>query len=272
MTKNVFDDIERDLRELFDRQHHAVIPENRVWDENEPLVVVDLATPRIGRRRRVAVTAAALVASAAIVATVVGVGSRDTALRRTPFDVGTQSSGSLSSNNGSNSTAVPSTVSPSTGMTPNTEGSGAIEWATPQVHLFVAGWSITTTSNTGTLVFTASVHKGEPDNTPPPTVSVYSDPGTATHQTLELRWTELGREQRWYIDFASDGQDWWATQMRTYDGQLPKSDWVVFNGERFRTPLGSAWSGFLDVTASDHGVTSELRMNIEHLQAFISHG
>ena len=59
--------------------------------------------------------------------------------------------------------------------------------------------------------------------------------------------------------------------MRTYDGSA-KGDWVYFMGERFRTPLGSAWSGDLDLTAGDHGVTSHLRMQIAHLQPFLSHG
>ena len=38
-----------------------------------------------------------------------------------------------------------------------------------------------------------------------PKISVYSDPGDAHYQTLELEWHELGVAQRWYIYFASDG-------------------------------------------------------------------
>ena len=217
-----------------------------------------------------AVTAAALVASAAIVTTAVAVAGHEPAVKTTPGGIGTRASNSRASDSASSSSAAPSTASPPSDVTPATEGKGAAEWNTPQVRLTVSGFSITTTSDAGTLVFTDSDHPGEPDTTP--VFSASGDPGSTTHQTLELRWNEHGREQRWYIDFASDGADWWATQMRTYDGQLPTSDWVVFAGERFRTPLGSSWSGPLDVTASDHGVTSELRMNIEHLQAFVGLG
>lgn len=40
---------------------------------------------------------------------------------------------------------------------------------------------------------------------------------------------------RWFIYVATDGIDWWVSEMRTYDANADVSDWVTFEGERFRT-------------------------------------
>jgi hypothetical protein len=96
---------------------------------------------------------------------------------------------------------------------------------------------------------------------------VSSDPGDPNYQTLELTWTEHGVEMRWYVYVRSDGLEWWSDEMRTYDGSAA-GEWVTFTGDFFRSPLGEAYTGELDVTAADHGVTSRLRVGGLTLAAF----
>ena len=78
---------------------------------------------------------------------------------------------------------------------------------------------------------------------------VAGDPGmTNESTTLELTWHERGIEQRVNIYFTSDGTDWWAKEIWTYDGQ-PSGDWIepTAVGEFFRSPLGVAYVGDLDL-------------------------
>jgi hypothetical protein len=81
-------------------------------------------------------------------------------------------------------------------------------------------------------------------NTP---VAVDSDPGSAVYWTLEVTWQEHGVEMRMFIYFASDGRDWWATEIRTYDGQA-NGDWIFYRGTYFESPLGRPFVGDLDLT------------------------
>jgi hypothetical protein len=246
MTKTTHADLERRLRELFSEQHHAVKPSEPTSHASATLAPVDLDSQRVGIRRRIGVAALALAATAAMVAAVLAIGGRDSAVK---VESGVGGSG-------------PSNGSPQAcaDAVPPYRCSGSIQWNTPQVRLDGTSFSILTEGTAGAQTFTADEAN----------VIVHSDPGDAAYQTLELEWLENGVEQRWYIYFESDGKDWWASEMRTYDGQSPASDWVYFEGPHFRTPLGSAWSGDLDLTASDHGVKARLRMRIAHLQAFLS--
>ena len=78
---------------------------------------------------------------------------------------------------------------------------------------------------------------------------VEGDPGVTNESTtLELTWHERGIEQRINIYFASDGTDWWANEIRTYDGQ-PNGEWIdpSATGEFFKSPLGVAYVGDLDL-------------------------
>jgi hypothetical protein len=100
-----------------------------------------------------------------------------------------------------------------------------------------------------------------------PAIERHSDPGGPNYQTLEVQWHEHGVEMRLYLYFASDGTDWWMTEMRTYDGRA-NADWVTFAGERMRTPLGQPYTDDLDLTATDHGVTSQVQISGLLLQAF----
>jgi hypothetical protein len=257
MTDTRHDDLERSLRDLFDRQHHSVVPSDTSWDPAATVAVVDLDSLRTGPRRRLRVAAITVTTAAAIVAIglgVVALTGKDSSVGKAHSAIGSSGPG------GTNNTLPPGTCLD--GNTPATfPCSPSMHFDTPQVHLEGSQFSIITTGATGAHDFVGN----------DPKISVYSDPGDAHYQTLELEWHELGVVQRWYIYFASDGKDWWATEMRTYDGS-PGGDWVFFGGDRFRTPLGSAWSGDLNVTQSDHGVTSHLRMHVTHLEAFLSHG
>lgn len=73
-------------------------------------------------------------------------------------------------------------------------------------------------------------------------VDVQGDPGWSEYTTLEITWSESGREQRIYVYFASDGISWWASEIRAYNG-----NWIepIANGEFFRSPLGVAHKGDL---------------------------
>jgi hypothetical protein len=77
---------------------------------------------------------------------------------------------------------------------------------------------------------------------------VDGDPGMPNEYTsLELTWHDDGIEQRVYLNFASDGIDWWVNEIRTYDGQIP-GDWITpAQGEYFKSPLGTAFAGDLDL-------------------------
>jgi hypothetical protein len=93
---------------------------------------------------------------------------------------------------------------------------------------------------------------------PTPDVSVAGDPGVSKESTtLELTWHEQSVEQRINIYFASDGTDWWANEIRTYDGSSD-SKWVEQQGQFFKSSLGSAYAGDLDLpNLKIHGMRLE---------------
>jgi hypothetical protein len=89
---------------------------------------------------------------------------------------------------------------------------------------------------------------------------VAGDPGTPNeYTTLELTWHEHNVEQRIYIYFSSDGTNWWANEIRTYDGNS-NAEWIEKRGEFFKTLLGSAFVGDLDLP--------NLKIHGMHLEAF----
>lgn len=79
-------------------------------------------------------------------------------------------------------------------------------------------------------------------------VALHSDPGGPDYWTLKASWGERGLEQRLYLYFASDGIDWWVSELRTHDGLAP-ADWITYRGSFFRTPLGAGFSGDVDLTS-----------------------
>jgi hypothetical protein len=81
---------------------------------------------------------------------------------------------------------------------------------------------------------------------PPAGVDVNSDPGTPNeYTTLELEWADDGTPMRINMYFTSDGTDWWANELRTYDGSA-SGEWIEMQGEYFRSPLEAAFHGDLD--------------------------
>ena len=78
---------------------------------------------------------------------------------------------------------------------------------------------------------------------PPSNVVVEGDPGLGNeYTTLELTWHDQGVEQRIYMYFTSDGTNWWANQINTYDGNID-AEWISEQGEYFKSPLGRAFVG-----------------------------
>lgn len=97
-------------------------------------------------------------------------------------------------------------------------------------------------------------------------LAVNSDPGTLNeYTTLELSWRDGDTEQAINFYFTSDGTDWWANEIRTYDGNNPP-EWVLpeARGEFMRSKLGSAFVGDLDLP--------NLRIRNLRLQAFPAPG
>ncbi|MEM9891324.1 MAG: hypothetical protein AAF962_10725 [Actinomycetota bacterium] len=80
------------------------------------------------------------------------------------------------------------------------------------------------------------------------------------YKTLELIWRQHDVEMRINLYFASDDQDWWISEIRTYDGNDP-GDWITMTDEQARTPLGQAFAG--DIAAGP------LRLTGLELEAFV---
>ncbi|MGZ7011055.1 MAG: hypothetical protein ACXVI2_13245 [Ilumatobacteraceae bacterium] len=120
---------------------------------------------------------------------------------------------------------------------------GAFHFETPQVVLDAASVEVDTAGRTFV---------------PPAATGVNSDPGTPNeYTTLELEWDAQGVPMRIYMYFASDGTNWWATELRTYDGS-PGGEWIEMPGTYFRSPLGTAYQGDLDIRSLHiHGLRLE---------------
>jgi hypothetical protein len=115
-----------------------------------------------------------------------------------------------------------------------TQDVSEFHWATPTVTLDAASVEVITSDRTWV---------------PTDDLVVVGDPGRPNESTtLELTWHDDGIEQRVFLYFASDGVDWWVREIRTYDGQVD-GEWVEpsAQGEYFRSPLGSAFVGDLDL-------------------------
>ena len=99
-------------------------------------------------------------------------------------------------------------------------------------------------------------------------VEVRSDPGVPKeYTTLELTWREHDVEMRLNVYFKSDGREWWAEEIRTYDGRDP-GEWITYTGDFFRRPLGSPFVGDLDVAAPDPAL-GQLHIANLALEAFL---
>jgi hypothetical protein len=129
----------------------------------------------------------------------------------------------------------------------------AINWSTENVTFAASA-------------FTIDVN-GETFTTDGAAVDFDGDPGDDSSQTLEIIWLEHGVEMRWNVYFTSDGTDWWADEMRTYDGNFD-AEWIIFTGEFFRTPLGTPFTGDVDLNVTERGLTSRLRIENMVLEPF----
>ena len=98
-------------------------------------------------------------------------------------------------------------------------------------------------------------------------VDVNSDPGYATYQTLELGWHEHGVAMRLYFYFAADAHDWWVSSLTTYNGHA-EPDSIEYRGPFFRTPLGSAYTGDVDLVPAE-APGAHLRIANMRLQPFL---
>jgi hypothetical protein len=140
-----------------------------------------------------------------------------------------------------------SPASPGPGPT-STTSANPVAWSTSTVSLTASDFWI--------------VADGQTYLANPNAVDVHSDPGDSMYTTLELVWTERGREMRFFTYFYSDGSSkWWSNEMRTYDGQ-PSGDWLFYTGMFFQSPYGSPFRGDVDLKndASD-SIRGELHLH-----------
>lgn len=74
-----------------------------------------------------------------------------------------------------------------------------------------------------------------------------SDPGGPSYWTLESMWFEHDVAMMMNVYFNSDGKNWWVDTIRVSDGGS-ESRWVTFKGRFFESPLGTPFTGDLDLT------------------------
>ncbi|MCU1359486.1 MAG: hypothetical protein JWN99_775 [Ilumatobacteraceae bacterium] len=123
---------------------------------------------------------------------------------------------------------------PSGAVDPAAEGVLPLHLETPTVVLDAA--SVQVVANGGTF-------------TPTSDLRVHGDPGILGQSTtLELTWHDGDIQQRVNLYFTSDGVDWWANEIRTYNGQAD-AQWVEppAVGQFFKSPIGTPFVGNLDL-------------------------
>ncbi len=84
----------------------------------------------------------------------------------------------------------------------------------------------------------------------PGPISVHSDAGSETYQTLELEWRERDREMRLYLYLEADGEEWWLDRVQTRDGREP-AEWLSYPGPLLSAPLGEPFTGDIERTSPD---------------------
>lgn len=132
----------------------------------------------------------------------------------------------------------------------------AVDWNTPFVALHADDFRIEAAGKT----FLGQT----------PGATLHSDPGTPNqYTTFERVWTENGVEMRLNVYFGGDGKDWWASEIRIYNG-LANGDWLTSSGKRFTSTLGQAFTGDLDLTFSSAQTPGRLVMHGLRLQAFLT--
>lgn len=120
-----------------------------------------------------------------------------------------------------------------------------VDWVTPQVSFKADDFYID--------VGGRGYHPGTNETT------VHSDPGSSIYTTLEVTWFENNTEMRLNIYFAADQNNWWISEIRTYNGENP-GNWIIHrttNPNRIR--LGQPMSIDGDLTAGVYVQGLELR-------------
>lgn len=56
-----------------------------------------------------------------------------------------------------------------------------------------------------------------------------------------------------------DEDSWWASDLRTYDGQ-PTPDWITYRGPLFETPLGETYQGDVLLNSDDGNVPGTIEV------------
>ncbi len=129
---------------------------------------------------------------------------------------------------------VGSLVACTEGSSPDTpsERTGPIEWQTAGT-LFRAASIAIEASGQEFRVATEHVELG---------------PGAVVERrtTLEATWREHGVEMRLSMYLTTDGTDWWADEIRTYDGAA-QGDWITHHGDFLRSPIDLPYEGDLVV-------------------------
>jgi len=90
--------------------------------------------------------------------------------------------------------------------------------------------------------------------------TISGDPGSPSYATAELTWFEHGVERRINVYFASDGVNWFADEIRTYN-ELG-NDWNYYRAGApyFVTPVGQAFeASCVDLTSDDGKAQLRLR-------------
>jgi hypothetical protein len=99
---------------------------------------------------------------------------------------------------------------------------------------------------------------------------VHSYPGDLQYTTLEVEWVEHGVDMCLYVGFHSNGNEWWADDIRTCNGRSP-SGWLYYAGASFRSSLGDSFREDVDLettTGEVPGIPGRLHFDGLSLQAF----
>lgn len=134
-----------------------------------------------------------------------------------------------------------------------------VDWQAPQARFSAAAFAITVNGR----IFT-------------PPADVFAVGGASfTTPTLEVQWMDGDVEMRWNVYFATDGAEWWVDEMRIYNGEPGnRADWLFVEGEQYRTALGQAFVGDLDVEfpidGQGEGRTGRLQATGAELQGLLS--
>ncbi len=74
---------------------------------------------------------------------------------------------------------------------------------------------------------------------------------------------------RMYMYFEADASHWWASEIRTYDGN-PDGEWIEYTaGPYFKTPKGAEFVGNVDLTPTD-GRSGHLTVTNMRLAPFLT--